>query len=87
MEIFWYQNQGTSLWGSRDIKRFRPRHKNFFSVFRNQGVIKRVEIKKNFDFGNYCSERENKSMLNIAKNCNIKYGLFESVLCETCLYA
>ena len=61
--------------------------KIFFSVFRNQGVIKRVEIKKNFDFGNYCSERENKSMLNIAKNCNIKYGLFESVLCETCLYA
>ena len=23
----------------------------------------------------------------ICKNCKIKYALFESVLCETCLYA
>ena len=43
--IFWDQNKGSSLGssisGSRDIKRFRPRQnqKKFFFVFRNQGVM------------------------------------------------
>ena len=47
-------NQGSSICGSRDIKRFRKRHTyykmtNFF--FRNQEVMKRGEMqKKNFDF-------------------------------------
>ena len=59
--MFWHQNQGSSIWGSRDIKRFRPRHTyvrtyvqksakkiSFFGVFRNQGVMKRGEMQKKF---------------------------------------
>ena len=48
--MFWHQNQGSNIWGSRDIKRFMPRHKMtiFFLVFWNQGVIKRGEMQKKF---------------------------------------
>ena len=50
IEIFWDQNQGSSTWGSRDNKRFRPRHTykmtNFLGVFRNQGVMKRGKMQK-----------------------------------------
>ena len=49
--MFWFQNHGSSIWGSRDIKRFRTRHtydKIFFCVFRNQVVMKRGEMHKNF---------------------------------------
>ena len=60
IEMFWHQNQGSSIWGSRDIKRFRTRHTYvrtykkvqkkffFFWVFRNQGVMKRGEMQKKF---------------------------------------
>ena len=57
IEMFWHQNRGSSIWWSRDIKWFRARHTyvqksakkiSFFGVFRNQGVMKRGEMQKNF---------------------------------------
>ena len=55
--MFWHQNQGSSIWGSRDIKRFRTRHtyykmtkKIFFGFVRNQGVMKRGRGLPDFPF-------------------------------------
>ena len=58
VEMFWYQNQGSSIWGSRDINLIllsdlgrdirKMTKKNFFGVFRNQGVMKRGEMQNNF---------------------------------------
>ena len=52
--MFWHQNRGSSIWGSRYIQRYRPRHtyykmtkKNCLVVFRDQRVMKRGKTKKN----------------------------------------
>ena len=46
--MFWHQNQGSSIWGSRDIKLFRTRRtyykmtkKKFFLGFSESWVMKR----------------------------------------------
>ena len=70
--MFRHQNQGSNIWGSRDIKRFRTRRtyykmtKKIFWVFRNQGVMKRGEMQKYFfnfwsDYHAFRSERESKN--------------------------
>ena len=54
--MFWHQKRDSSIWGSRDIKRFRTK-KNLFGGggVRNQEVMKRGEMQKNlFDFRTDC---------------------------------
>ena len=52
IEIFWDQNQGSSIWGSRDIKPFRPRRMYYkmIGVVGDQVVMKRGEMQKNFPY-------------------------------------
>ena len=55
--MFWHQNQGSSIWGSRDIKMT----KKFFFVFRNQEVMKRGEMQKKISIYRTSSERQSKT--------------------------
>ena len=49
-EMFWNQNQGSSIWGSRDIKRFRTQHtyykmtKFFFDFWTDCHILRSTEL-------------------------------------------
>ena len=59
--MFWHQNQGSGIWGSRDIKRFRTRQ-IFFAFSESEGHETWRNAKNCFDFWTNCHTFRSKNM-------------------------